>query len=178
MKQKLFVVWAVCAVLAACSPSQQQQAQSQVNDALIAAQVRAKLTAIDAATVSNVHVSVSNRRVALSGDVPTVQERQRIVAACRGIDGVTKVSDGLRVNAKAPTAKELEDDLALQARIKTALAEQTGVNALQVQVSVHKAVVELDGEVHSATVHALVLETVHTVPGIRQVVDRLRISHS
>lgn len=178
MKRRAAIVGMLCLLFASCSPAQQQQAQTQVNDTLIAAQIRAKISAIDAATVSNVHVQVVHHNVTLSGEVPSQQEHQKIVAAVRSIDGVGKIADRIRINPKAPTAQELEDDIALQARIKTALAEQTGVNAFRVQVGVHKGVVLLEGAVPSRTVHTLVLETVRGVPGVRQIVDRVAVGHT
>ena len=173
-------VWlcALALIAAGCSPSQQQQAQNAMNDAFIAAQIRAKMSAVDPATVSNVHVKVVNHNVTLTGEVPSQQEHVRIVAAARSVNGVGKLDDRVQVNPKAPTAQELEADLTLQARIKTALTEQTGVNAFRVRVDVHKGVVVLEGTVPSKTVHTLVLETVHGVSGIRQVVDRISVTRS
>lgn len=176
MKGMKLCCWLACALLTACSPAQQHQAQTQVDEALLATQVRAKIASIDAATVANVHVNVSSHVVTLSGDVPTAQERQQILVAVRGTDGVSSIVDRLRVNPKAPTATELENDLALQARIKTALTEQAGVNAFKVKVDVHKGAVQLSGAVPTATVHALILETVHAVPGVRSVRDSVRVA--
>lgn len=175
MREIRLCCWLACAMLAACSPAQQHQAQTQVDEALLATQVRAKIASIDAATVANVHINVVGHIVRLSGDVPTAQERQQIVAAVRGTDGVTTVVDRLRVNPKAPTASELENDLALQARIKAALAEQAGVNAFKVKVDVHKGAVQLSGAVPTRTVHALVVETVRAVPGVRSLHDSIRV---
>ncbi|HEV2038235.1 MAG TPA: BON domain-containing protein, partial [Candidatus Eremiobacteraceae bacterium] len=83
--------------------------------------------------------------------------------------------DRLIVNPKAPTAEEIANDLSLQAKVKTALAAQTGVNALKVQVSVHSGVVLLEGSVPSKTVHDLVVETARGVSGVHRVVDHLRL---
>ncbi|MDQ6824975.1 MAG: BON domain-containing protein [Candidatus Eremiobacteraeota bacterium] len=179
MFRRFLALW-LCAgflVATSCSPSQQQQAQTQVNDAFIAAQIRAKISAIDAATVSNVHVKVVNHQVTLSGEVPSSQEHSKIIAAAHSVAGVTKLVDELKINPKAPTAKELESDLSLQARIKTALTEQTGVNAFRIRVSVHKGSVLLEGNVASKTVHSLVLETVRAVPGVRQLTDRVTVGN-
>ncbi|MDQ6780672.1 MAG: BON domain-containing protein [Candidatus Eremiobacteraeota bacterium] len=147
-----------------------------MNEALLETQIRAKIASIDAATVSNVHLAVSNQTVFLSGDVPSAQERQQILIAVRATDGVANVVDRLRVNPKAPTARELENDLALQARIKAALTEQAGVNAFKVKVDVHKGAVQLSGAVPTRTVHALVVETVRAVPGVRSLHDGVRVA--
>jgi hyperosmotically inducible periplasmic protein len=157
-----------------CTASQQQQAKSGVDDAWIATQVRTKITAIDAATVSLVSVQVRDRVVSLSGQVSSAQEHARIVEAARSVSDVKSVNDNLRVNPKAPTGKEIAADLTLQTRVKAALAAQTGVNAFAVKVSAHAGIVALDGSVPNKTVHDLVLQTVRGVPGVRSIVDRIR----
>jgi osmotically-inducible protein OsmY len=162
-------------LLAGCSASQQQRAKSDMSDVLIAAQVRAKIAAVDAATVSLVNVDVNHGAVALTGQVHSATERVKVVEAARSVSGVTKVDDRLKVNPKAPTAGEIATDLALQARVKTALTEQTGVNALKVHVSAHAGVVQLDGTCASKAVHELVIETARGVSGVRRVVDHLRL---
>lgn len=158
-----------------CTASQQQRAKSTANDALIAAQVRTKIATIDPATVSLVSVDVENRRVTLSGQVHSDQERMQVDQAVRGIAGIAGVDDRLKVNPKAPTANEIAADLELQTRVQAAIAAQTGVNALKIQVSAHNGVVTLEGTVVSNTVHTLVRETVRTVPGVARIVDRLRL---
>jgi osmotically-inducible protein OsmY len=168
------------ALLAAwgCSASQQERAKSDVDDALIFTQVRAKISAIDPATVSLVNVDVHRRAVTLTGQVHSADERSKVDAAARSVSGVTSVDDRLRINPKAPTASEVAADMALQAKVKTALAAQTGVNAFKVQVSVHAGVAALEGTVPSETVHTLVLQTARGVAGVRRVVDHLRIEKS
>jgi len=158
-----------------CTASQQQRAKSTANDAFIAAQVRTKIATIDPATVSLVNVEVENRRVTLSGQVHSDQERMQVDQAVRSIAGIAGIDDRLKVNPKAPTANEIAADLELQARVQAAIAAQTGVNALKIQVSAHNGVVTLEGTVPSKTVHTLVRETVRGVPGVTRTVDRLRL---
>jgi hyperosmotically inducible periplasmic protein len=163
--------------LAGCSPSSQQRAKNDLNDVFIAAQVRAKIAAVDPATVSLVKVDVLNRSVTLTGQVHSTQERSNVDVAARSVGNVTKVDDRLTVNPKAPTADEMANDLSLQAKVQAALAAQTGVNALKVRVSVHAGVVTLEGAAASPVVHELVLETARGVPGVKRVIDRVRVEH-
>lgn len=172
---KKFAVTCVALTLAACSPAQQERAKVDVTDGLIAGQVQAKIAAVDPATVSLVHVNVDHAVVTLSGQVHSATERAKVDEAARSVSGVRSVNDHLVVNPKAPTADEITKDLELQAKVKTALAAQTGVNALKVQVSSHGGAVTLDGEVPTKAVHDVVLETVHGVPGVRSVIDRLHV---
>lgn len=163
----------VAVLVAACSPSQQQRAKSDMNDAFIAAQVHARLAGIDAATVSLVTVDVTHGVVTLTGQVHSQREREQADVAARSVAGVTRVVDRLAVNPKAPTANQIEADVQMQARVKAALAAQTGVNALHVQTDVHQGVVTLQGTYPSAPMHEVIVETVRGVPGVRKVVDHL-----
>ncbi len=161
--------------VAGCTASQQERMKSTANDALIAAQVRAKIATIDPATVSLVKIGVENRKVTLEGQVHSEQERAKVDQAVRGIAGVAGIDDRLHVNPQAPTANEIAADLELQARVQGAIASQTGVNALKVNVGAHKGVITLEGTVASNTIHTLVVETVRGVPGVARIVDRLRL---
>jgi len=166
---------ALALAIVGCSSSQQERAKGDVNDAFIAAQIHTKLAAIDAATVSLVTVDVSGGVVTLTGQVHSGQERDKADAAARSVSGVKRVDDKLVVNPKAPTADEIAGDLEMQAKVKTALAAQTGVNALKVNVGVHAGVATLDGSYPSAPMHEVILQTVRGVPGVRRVVDHLRL---
>ena len=177
IKKQLAILWCLLA-LGACTPSQQERAKNDVDDALIATQVKAKVAAIDPATVSLVQVDVVKHAVTLTGQVHSSLERIKVEEAARSVPNVTTVDDRLIVNPKAPTANEIADDLSLQTKVKAALAAQTGVNALNVRVSSHAGVVLLEGTVASKTVHDLVLETASGVKGVRRVVDHVRIERS
>jgi osmotically-inducible protein OsmY len=166
---------ALVSMVVACSPSQQQRVRATANDALIAAQVRARIAGIDPATLSLVTVDVDNKRVTLTGQVHSPQERHQIDQAVRGIQGITGLEDRLRVNPTAPTANEIANDLELQTRVQTAIASQTGVNALKISVVAHHGIVTLGGTVPSGAVHTLAVQTARGVPGVVRVVDRLHV---
>lgn len=178
MRRHIFALLALFAgaalLTAGCTSSQQERAKSDVNDAFIAAQIHTKLVAIDPATVSLVTVDVTSGVVTLGGQVHSKEERDKVTDAARSVSGVKRVIDRLVVNPKAPTANEIADDVSLQAKVKAALAAQTGVNALKVTVSVHGGVVALDGTYASNALHEVIVETVHGVAGVRRVEDHLR----
>ena len=166
----------LCVVLlAGCTASQQQRARSDVNDAVMTAQIKAKIAAIDTATLSLVNVDVNHGAVTLTGQVHSETERIKVDAAARSVSGITRFDDRIIVNPKAPTAEEVANDLALEAKVKTALTAQTGVNALKVQVSAHGGVVLLEGTVASKALHEVIIETTRDVHGVRRVIDHLRL---
>lgn len=169
-------VFMLCLVLlAGCTASQEQRAKSDVNDAMITAQIKAKIAAVDTATLSLVNVDVNHGAVTLTGQVHSESERIKVDTTARSVSGITRFDDRVIVNPKAPTAEEIASDLALQAKVNTALTAQTGVNALKVHVSAHAGVVTLEGTVTSRAIHQVIIETTRDVAGVRRVVDRLRL---
>lgn len=172
---RLFLLVLCVVLLAGCTASQQQRAKVDVNDAVIVTQIKAKIAAVDTATLSLVNVDVNHGAVTLTGQVHSESERMKVDTAARSVSGITRFDDRIIVNPKAPTTEEITNDLALQAKVKTALTAQTGVNALKVQVSSHNGVVLLEGTVPTPAVHQVVLETARGVQGVRRVVDHVRL---
>ena len=172
---RLFLTVLCVVLLAGCTASQQQRAKIDVNDAVITAQIKAKIAAVDTATLSLVNVDVNHGAVTLTGQVHSESERIKVDTAARSVSGITRFDDRIVVNPKAPTAEEITNDLALQAKVKTALTAQTGVNALKVQVSAHAGVVLLEGTVTSKALHEVIIETTRGVQGVRRIIDHLRL---
>lgn len=174
--------WASAAIFslilfgAGCDQSSRDQAQSTTDDALITTQVRASAAAIDAATISLVHVKCEHGVVTLGGMVAAQSERAAIEKAARGVSGVKSVVDEIVVDASAPTGKEIEADLELAARIHAALIAQTGVNAAKVHVDVHRKIVTLTGALPSAAHREVADQTVRAVPGVAKVIDKIAIA--
>ena len=83
---------------ASCRPS--QTLERQTDDAAIEAKIKAKLaTEVGAATITAVDVNVTNGVVTLAGPVGTPEERQKIEAVARGIEGVRSVTNNIQVSA-------------------------------------------------------------------------------
>ncbi|HZW75421.1 MAG TPA: BON domain-containing protein [Caldimonas sp.] len=161
--------------VAGCGQNGADKARSAADDALLAAQVQATIAGVDAATVGLVHVSSNNGVVTLTGKIANMSERAAMEKAARGVKGVETLDDEVVVDASAPTAKEIEADLALSAQVHAALVAQTGVNAADIHVDVHRGVVTLTGHVPSAAHKAVADQTVRSVKGVTSVVDKLEI---
>lgn len=172
---RLAGILAFALVFAGCSPSDQKAAQGVANDAFIDAQVRAKAAAVDPATVSLLHVDSKNGDVTLSGKVATVAIKTSIESAAREVSGVRSVVDKIVVDPSAPTGAQIAADLELAARIRTALAAQTGVNAARIHVDVHRGVVVLSGTLPSKAHRDVADETVRPMPGVKKLVDNITI---
>ncbi|HEY7992596.1 MAG TPA: BON domain-containing protein [Candidatus Eremiobacteraceae bacterium] len=168
-------VIALALSLAACGQNGADKARSAADDALLAAQVQATIAGVDAATVGLVHVASSSGAVTLTGTIANMGEREAMEKAARGVKGVETLDDRVVVDASAPTAAQIEADLALSAGVHAALVAQTGVNAADIHVDVHRGVVTLTGHVPSPAHKEVVDQTVRGVKGVTSVVDKLAI---
>ncbi|HEY8312768.1 MAG TPA: BON domain-containing protein [Candidatus Baltobacteraceae bacterium] len=172
---RMLFALALVAAVSACSAQQQQRSTNQAKDALIAAGVTTKLTAIDLDATTNVHVAVDNAAVTLTGSARSQAERQRYAAAAKSVDGVASVTDSLGVDPHVRGAKESVDDAALAAQVAGTLGAQTGLNALHVKPSVRGGVVTLDGTADSASVKATMLSSVRRLAGVKRVIDNIEV---
>jgi osmotically-inducible protein OsmY len=179
MRAKYVLAFVVLAMLAACSKSDQDEAQKALqggaNDAWICTQIRASATALDPATVSLVKITCAPGVVTMTGQVRSTEEREQLVAAARKVEGVKRVVVHIDINPKAPTGNEIADDLTLATKVRVALAGQTGMNALKIDVSVHRGVVTLAGTVPSTALRSVVLDTARGVSGVKGVVNKLAV---
>jgi osmotically-inducible protein OsmY len=162
--------------LAGCDQSDRNQAQAVAGDAFIAAQVRTKAAAIDPATLNLLHASCANGTVTLSGTVVSNAERADIEKAARSVNGVKDVVDDVKVDPSAPTGQQIEADLGLAAKVHAALVEQTGVNAANVHVDVHRGTVTLTGVLPSVAHRDVADQTVRGVTGVQKLIDKITIA--
>lgn len=172
-------VIALTLALAACSKSDQEQAQKALqggaNDAWICTQIRASATALDPATVSLIKISCAPGVVTMTGQVRSKQEREQLIDAARKVDGVKTVVAHIEINPKAPTGNEIADDLTLATKVRVAIAGQAGVNALKIDVTAHRSVVTLTGKVPSRALKTVAVDAARSVSGVRGVVDKLAV---
>lgn len=178
-KNAVAIIAVFALALVACSKSDQEQTQRAIergaNDAWVCTQVRGSATALDPATVSLVKIECTQGTVTMRGQVRSSQEREQLIAAARKVDGVKAVVANIAVNPKAPTGNEIADDVTLAAKVRVALAGQTGVNALKIGVSSHRGVVTLEGGVPSKAIKSVALDVTRGVAGVKGVVDKLQV---
>jgi len=90
-------------LLAACRPNETVEAQAR--DAKIKTQIKSKLASdVGAATITAISVDVTNGVVTIAGPVHTEDEKARIAAAARSVEGVVSVNDAMQVQASSPPA--------------------------------------------------------------------------
>jgi len=91
-----FFMALILAVSMACRTN--ESPEGQVQDARIAAAIKAKLASdVNATTITNVSVNVTNGVVTLSGQVNTADNKRRAEEIARSVDGVVRVNDDLQV---------------------------------------------------------------------------------
>ena len=150
-------------------------ATAVLRDGLIAAAVKAKLTADLPDSLTSLGVHVDDGVVTLRGSVLSAADRTRAASEARGVKGVVRVVDDLRVDPHAPRPKEQAADLALQARVDAALTAQLGFTRIGVHVD--RGVATLDGVAADDRAREAALATARGTSGIRNVVDRIRVEH-
>lgn len=85
------------ALVAGCTTT--QSAGTQVDDAVIATEVKAKLTEARFSNIVNVEINVTNGVVTLAGEVPNAQVKSDAEAAVRSIKGVKGVNNNIQVKS-------------------------------------------------------------------------------
>jgi osmotically-inducible protein OsmY len=177
------VALAVALLLAGCTGSPEQKAPepfgtraatSVLKDALVLSAVKATLVADDPDSTTSVGVSARDGVVTLRGVVKDAATRARLVSGARAVSGVKRVVDLLRVDPKSPRFREQVGDVALAARVQTAVTAQVGLQ--KVGVRVERGVATLDGTVSDAKTKRTILTTARGTSGIRNVVDRIRVA--
>lgn len=151
------------------------QAPILLQDGLLHATLRAKIAAIDLDAATSVGVAVHGGHVTLTGPVRSARERDELVRTARSIKGVRSVDDELRVDPNVRGAADRAGDLALTARVTTALAAETGVNAMSVRPSAKSGIVTLRGDVSSDAIKTTMLATTRGLAGVRSVVDDIKV---
>lgn len=178
------VVVLVCtALLAGCTGGSvdqaaravQSQAPALFADGLVHATLRAKIAAIDVDAATSIGIAVHEGHVTLTGTVRSAKERNELVQTAKSIKSVTSVDDELRVDPNMRGTADKAGDFALAAKATTALAAQTGVNAIDVRASAKDGIVTLRGTVPSVAIKSTMLSTVRKLQDVRRLVDDIEV---
>lgn len=143
-----------------------------LDDAAITARVKAALAREESVKARNIDVDTVEGVVVLIGLVDSNRELDRAAEIARAEAGVVHVRNELRVGTR--TVGQTIDDKALGATIKTKLFQEPGIRALNVDVDVYLGTVYLGGVV-TPEQQAKVIAIVHGEPGVKDIVNNLRI---
>jgi osmotically-inducible protein OsmY len=155
-------------------PGATRAATAALEDALILASLKARLTAEYPDSATSVRVSVRDRVVTLRGSVRDGATRKRMVEDAQMTVHVNRVVDQLHVDPHQRRLADQLGDVALAARVQTAFTAQVGPQ--NVQVRVDRGIATVSGTVHDAKTKSTILATARGTSGVRNVVDRIRVT--
>lgn len=116
-----------------------------------------------------VRVMVDKGWVTLSGELDWDYQRKAAEKAVRPLMGVIGISDEINLSTRPAPAD-------VTSSIEGALKRQAERQAKHVQVDVNGSTVTLRGEVHSWREHTAALGAAWSAPGVRKVINELRVS--
>jgi osmotically-inducible protein OsmY len=169
--------------------------ERQVDDAMLTARIKARMTADGRISPTRVDVDTLNGDVMLRGETPTQEEKDAAAEVARKVEGVRSVSNQIVVNPAVagtgiPSGEELKrqaekavgdvgqgvkkgaEDAFLLGEIKARLAA-AGYGA--VAVSVERSVVTLKGEASSEKDRIAVEAIVEKLKGVEKVDNQLTV---
>ena len=117
---------------------------------------------------AHVNVTVYNRYVLLTGEVPDQAARAAIEAVARAVPNVVGVSNDLQIAGQSSTASR-SNDVLITSKVKARLTDSNKVNPFQIKVTTEAAVVYLMGIVTEQEA-ADAVEVARTTGGVRKVV--------
>jgi hyperosmotically inducible periplasmic protein len=158
--------------------------QEAVADAAVTGSVKAALAIHRDLAARAIHVEADRGRVVLSGRVASEKERKEASELVASVEGVSEVANRLDVDpglgreAHAEDERSLGerlDDVALLAKVRTALRLDRRTRPLDLEVSVRAGAVLLRGTVPTEEMRKKVLERVGTVGGVEKLDDELEV---
>ena len=168
MKTTTTAAIAFLATLLALPAFAQKSAGDVLDDATIAASIKAGL--LDDAHTSAMHVNVESYKgvVQLSGFVETQASKEAAGKVARGVKGVKEVHNSIGLQPKASFGTKLDDSL-LTGKVKAALMDAADVKSLQINVETRNGVAQLAGFVTSAGMRDRAGKVAAGVDGVKRV---------
>jgi osmotically-inducible protein OsmY len=186
-------------LLAGCANNGSQTSAAGLSDSDAKQAITAKLTSdpqLQAAN-ANIAVSVDNKKVTLSGTVPSEALRKRAVQLAKSTNPDLVVTDNMEVKpadvSRSQYTRDMADETRNEARevgdklgeslddawlytkIETKLATGTGKQVFKIHVDVSNRVVVLRGQVESAAAKREADGVARRTEGVRRVIDRLTV---
>lgn len=165
-------MFAGVAMLAGCSTT--EPAGQQMDDAAITSEVKAGLTADSDVNPFNIDVDTQDGVVTLRGTVDDRETVSEAVRIARATSGVVRVENQIEVGP-GQTVGERVDDRTISTKVKSKLAADDEVSAMNIDVDVKDGVVTLSGVVKSAEARQKAHDLAHTVSGVRSVRNEIEV---
>lgn len=178
IKQVLILSLAfVLIAVGGCAASGKSRSTGEVmDDTSISARTKSALLADAGTDGLNIDVEVDRNQVQLNGFVDSQAQVDRAGEVARSVSGVESVENNLQVsNGGDRMAGEYIDDKSLQARVKAALADDSAVHSMKVDVEVNRGEVSLGGYVDSDAARDAAVATARRVAGVTKVFNNLTV---
>jgi osmotically-inducible protein OsmY len=124
-------------------------------------------------TFSHINFTSYNRRVLITGEVPSEEAKSAIEAETRKLDGVREVYNELGIGP-ASTLGSRSTDSFIDSKVKARLVDSNQVSANHIKVVTERAVVHLMGIVNAREAKVAV-DVARTTAGVRKVVNVLEV---
>jgi osmotically-inducible protein OsmY len=139
-------------------------------DAWITAKTKMTLLTSEGTPGMRVNVDTVDGRVTLHGTVPTAEEKARVEAEARKVEGVREVRNLIQVVPEAKKDAVKASDSEIKDRVAKALDADKALDDSSIDVqSVNGGVVLLGGKATTLDDHLRALEDARAVPGVKQV---------
>jgi len=159
--------------------------QGQVADVLLLTRVRVALLEHLGSDGLRVQVAAKDGIVELSGNVEKRSSEELAEQVARSVNGVREVRSRIRLSPEAQGAEppiarvvgKVEREVAdavLEGKVKTALLEELGKVAFDIEVEATDGVVSLSGTVPDTAREKLAVKVAKGTPGVRELHDLLK----
>jgi len=181
--RKLLFLGAICVVAAGCGIPQAETPKAsatttvgtEIDDTVVTTKVKSALLAN--AEIKSFDLKVETRKgvVQLSGFVDNQAQADLAVLTTSGVEGVSKVENGINLKVGKETVGNAVDDGIITAKVKSALLENPGVKSLDIAVVTRKGQVQLSGFVDSQAQIDQAMVTTRNVAGVTSIGNEMSI---
>ena len=170
----LFALVAVLIVaLTGCATN--RPASEQFDDATITGKVKSKLAADPEINPFNIDVDTLEGVVTLRGEVEKPVARTEAIKLAKGVKGVKRVVDHIRVVSSMEEDNDRVDDARIGAEVKAKITADSDLNPLNIDVDVEDGVVTLSGIVATSARRAKAEQLAKSVSGVVRVHNELKV---
>lgn len=148
----------------------------RLDDSAISTKIKTSLLADRSTDGLDIEIEVFKGRVQLNGFADNQAEFVRAEEIARSVKGVVEIENNLIIpdNSNRGVGRYL-DDKGLVARVKTALARNKEIAALEIEVEVNRGIVQLGGFVNDDAERQRAGDIVARVGGVKQVANNIAV---
>jgi hyperosmotically inducible protein len=167
----------VAAVLSACAST----------NAGLTSKIKTKMAADPVVKAHQIDVDTNNGVVTLTGNIDSLEAKERALQLAKETKGVVEVRDMIEVRTAAAegnapdtdrTAGQVIDDASITMRVKAKLLDDPEVKGLKIDVDTREGVVYLTGSVATPQVRDKAMKLARETEGVKDVQANLDVASS